>query len=111
MEHRKFKRRVTELVGSEFKTSCCLHCRADVSRVRQRLCEAYDHIDLPPIRPDVTRVMLFGGDCPRCTARFKATPPADMPPGLAVRGEAANLGDLLALHARHHLRAAGPAAA
>jgi transposase len=64
-----------------FKTSCCPHCQGDVSGVPQRLCEAYDHLELPPIRPDVTRVMLFGGDCPRCAARFKATPPADMPPG------------------------------
>jgi transposase len=64
-----------------FKTSCCPHCQRDVSGVPQRLCEAYDHLELPPIRPDVTRVMLFGGDCPRCAARFKATPPADMPPG------------------------------
>lgn len=65
----------------EFKASCCPHCQADVSGVPQRLCEAYDHLELPPIRPDVTRVMLFGGDCPRCAERFKAAPPADMPPG------------------------------
>ena len=65
----------------EFKASRCPHCQADVSGVPQRLCEAYDHIDLPPIRPDVTRVMLFGGDCPHCAARFKAVPPTGMPPG------------------------------
>jgi transposase len=65
----------------EFKASCCPHCQGDVSGVPQRLCEAYDHLELPPIRPDVTRVMLFGGDCPHCAERFKAAPPADMPPG------------------------------
>jgi len=65
----------------ELKASFCSHCQGDVSGVSQRLCEAYDHLELPPIRPDVTRVMLFGGDCPHCAERFKAAPPADMPPG------------------------------
>jgi transposase len=65
----------------ELKASCCPHCQGDVSGLRQRLCEAYDHIDLPPIRAEVTRVMLFGGDCPHCAKRFKAAPPADMAPG------------------------------
>lgn len=65
----------------ELKASHCPHCQADVSGVRQRLCEAYDHIELPPIRPDVTRVMLFGGNCPHCAQRFRAAAPADMPPG------------------------------
>jgi transposase len=65
----------------ELKASHCPHCQADVSGVRQRLCEAYDHIELPPIRPDVTRVMLFGGNCPHCAKRFRAAAPADMPPG------------------------------
>lgn len=65
----------------EIKASCCGHCQGDVSEVRQRLCEAYDHVELPPIRPDVTRVMLFGGNCPHCSKRFKAAPPADMSAG------------------------------
>ena len=42
---------------------------------------AYDHIELPPIAPVVTRVELHSGDCPCCGARVKAEPPADMPPG------------------------------
>ena len=29
----------------------------------------------------MTRVTLMGGRCPHCTRRFKAAPPADMPPG------------------------------
>ena len=63
------------------KASCCPHCQGDVSEVPQRLCEAYDHVELPPVRPEVTRVMLFGGDCPHCHERFKAAPPAEMPSG------------------------------
>lgn len=65
----------------EIKASCCTHCQADVSGAPQRLCEAYDHLEIPPIQPVVTRVMLYGGACPHCAERFKAAPPADMPPG------------------------------
>jgi transposase len=65
----------------EMKAACCLHCRADVSEVRQWLCEAYDHVELPPIEPVVTRINLYGGACPNCRRRFKAAPPAGMPPG------------------------------
>jgi transposase len=65
----------------ELKASRCPHCQADVSGARQRLCEAYDHLELPQVTPDVTRVKLFGGHCPHCAGRFKAAAPADMPPG------------------------------
>ncbi len=41
----------------------------------------YDHIDLPPIRPIVTRVRLAKGQCPCCRRRVTAKPPADMMPG------------------------------
>ena len=59
----------------------CQHCGADVSGEAQFACEAYDHIEIPPIEPDVTRVTLHGGTCPNCAKKFKAAPPADMPKG------------------------------
>lgn len=59
----------------------CQHCGADVSESPQFACEAYDHIEIPPIKPEVTRVTLAGGTCPDCGKRFKAAPPADMPRG------------------------------
>jgi transposase len=65
----------------EMKASNCPHCRADVSGARQWLCEAYDHVELPPVEPVVTRINLYGGACPRCSRRFKAAAPAAMPPG------------------------------
>jgi len=61
--------------------SCCQHCGRNVSGVPQINCEAYDHIEIPPIRPDVTRVTLFGGTCPCCAKRFKAPPPQGLQPG------------------------------
>jgi transposase len=59
----------------------CPHCRASLSEVMQRCRHRYDHIDLPEIRPVVTRVELFGGRCRDCGRRYRAEPPALMPPG------------------------------
>lgn len=59
----------------------CGGCGADVSGVDQRLCETYDRIEIPEIKPDVTQVSLYGGVCPNCAKRFKAEPPAGLEPG------------------------------
>jgi transposase len=59
----------------------CPHCAADVSGVVQSALERYDRIELPEIKPDVTRVVLHGGTCSCCARRFKATPPAGLEPG------------------------------
>jgi hypothetical protein len=56
-------------------------CGAALSAADQPLVFAYDHIDLPPIKPVTTRVHLHKGNCPRCKRRVVAKPPADMPPG------------------------------
>ena len=59
----------------------CPHCRTDVSGVMQGPKEAYDRIEIPEIKPDVTRVILHGGLCPCCAKTFKAPPPAGLEPG------------------------------
>src|SRR5690349_16104391 len=59
----------------------CPHCDAAVTAVPQLPLQAYDRIEIPVITPDVTRVTLFGGVCPCCHERFKATAPTDLPPG------------------------------
>lgn len=56
------------------------HCGADVSQRPQIACEAYDHAEIPDVKPEVTRLTLHGGTC-RCARRFKAPPPADIAPG------------------------------
>jgi transposase len=66
---------------TEVRAAACWHCGADVSAAPQTVCEAYDHIEIPPLSPEVTRVSLFGGTCPCCAKAFKASPPAGMPPG------------------------------
>jgi transposase len=68
-----------------------------VQRCRQR----YDHIDLPEVRPVVTRVELFGGRCGQCGRRYRAEPPAAMPPGTPF---GPGIRALLAyLHHSHHV--------
>jgi transposase len=59
----------------------CAHCGMSVTAETQTLRHAYDHIDLPPLRPVVTRVQLFGRRCPGCRRRMRGTPPKTMPPG------------------------------
>jgi transposase len=59
----------------------CQHCGTDVVGEPQTACEAYDRIEIPEIKPDVTRVTLYGGTCPCCAKRFKAAPPQGLEGG------------------------------
>ena len=79
----------------------CGHCGTDVSGAAQRLRHAYDHIDLPPIRPVVTRVELFGGRCACCRRRYRAEAPAGMAPGTPFGPGIRSL--LMYLHHSHHV--------
>ena len=56
-------------------------CGAALNPAGQDLAHAYDHIDLPPIKPVTTRVNLHRGTCPCCAKTVTAKPPADMPAG------------------------------
>ena len=58
--------------------STCPHCQADLAASEQKPHAVYDRIELPPVRPDVTRVRLHGGRCPQCGRLVMARPP----PGL-----------------------------
>lgn len=81
-------------------TACC-HCGEDVSGQPQRCRHRYDHIDLPPIQPIVTRVELFGGRCRRCGRRYRAEAPSGMQPGTPFGPEIRSL--LTYLHHSHHV--------
>jgi len=59
----------------------CAHCGAAVTADTQTLRHTYDYIDLPPLRPVVTRVLLFGQHCRACRRRVRPAPPETMPPG------------------------------
>jgi transposase len=69
----------------DVRAEACGACGTDVAEAAQSLCEAYDRIEIPQIRPHVTRVTLFGGLCPCCGRRFKAKAPAGLEPGSASK--------------------------
>ena len=59
----------------------CPDCAAAFPAQQQTPQRVYDRIELPPIRPDVTRVRLFGGRCACCGARATAAAPSGLEPG------------------------------
>ncbi|MGH6783410.1 MAG: IS66 family transposase [Sphingomicrobium sp.] len=61
--------------------SACAACGHGLAPADQPEVHAYDHIDLPAIKPVVTRIALHGGRCPGCGAKVRAKAPADMAPG------------------------------
>jgi transposase len=81
--------------------TACPHCAADVSGHTQTCRHRYDHIDIPPIRPHVTRIELYGGRCGGCGKRFRAAPPDGIAPGTPFGASIRAL--LLYLHHSHHV--------
>lgn len=79
----------------------CPHCAADVSGARQQRRRCYEHIDIPPIRPHITRIELFGGRCACCSKRSFAPPPDGMAPGTPFGTRVRAL--LLYWHHSHHV--------
>jgi transposase len=78
----------------------CTGCGQPMTEADQpELAHAYDHIDLPPIRPIVTRVNLHRGACSCCGARVTAAAPDDMPLGSPFGPGIVGL--VAYLHARH----------
>lgn len=63
------------------KLSSCPACEAAFPEASQTPQQVYERIELPPVRPDVTQVRLFGGSCPCCGKRVTAPAPAGLAPG------------------------------
>ncbi len=63
------------------RLDACPHCAAEWADAAQSPQQVDDRIEMPPIRPDVTRVRLFGGRCVCCGARAVAVAPAGLEPG------------------------------
>src|SRR5271163_1341134 len=59
----------------------CPHCAHALTSADQVGFHAYDHLELPPFRPVITRIHRHRGVCPNCRRGFSAPPPAGMPPG------------------------------
>jgi len=59
----------------------CRHCQAAFADADQTLDARYDKIDLPKVRPVVTRVERYAGHCRCCGATTRAAVPEGMEPG------------------------------
>lgn len=66
---------------TDAKLGACPHCAAAWPDAPQTPQMVYDRIELPPVRPDVTRVRLFGGRCACCGERAMAPAPDGLEPG------------------------------
>lgn len=60
------------------RLTTCPKCEAVFPDASQTPQQIYERIELPPVRPDVTQVRLFGGRCGCCGERVTA----EAPPGL-----------------------------
>jgi transposase len=62
----------------EAKLTACPNCQAMFPDAAQTPQQIYERIELPPIKPDVTQVRLFGGRCACCGERVTAAAPAGL---------------------------------
>ena len=65
----------------EATLAACPHCAHALGPADQPDIHAYDHIDLPPISPFVTRINRHRGVCPCCRKHIAAPPPEGFDPG------------------------------
>jgi transposase len=63
------------------KAAACAHCRAALGEADQRLHARYDKVELPPVRPVVTRVERYRGRCPCCGGTTLAPVPEGLEEG------------------------------
>ena len=59
----------------------CAECGKEIAASMQILMERYDKIDIPPIKPIVTRVERYGCKCQGCGQQQIANVPVGMEPG------------------------------
>jgi len=65
----------------EAMLAVCPHCAHTLGAADQSDIHAYDHIDLPPLSPFVTRINRHRGICPCCQKRVAAAAPEGFEPG------------------------------
>lgn len=59
----------------------CLHCGTLLTAEEQTLRAVYERIELPTVRPHVTRVERYGGQCRCCKTAYEAPVPVGLEPG------------------------------
>ena len=65
----------------EARLAACPNCHAAFPDAAQTPQQIYERIELPPIKPDVTQVRLFGGRCACCGERVTADAPVGLEQG------------------------------
>ena len=65
----------------EAMLAACPHCDHALGLADQSDIHACDHIDLPPIRPVITRINRHGGICPCCRKPISTAAPEGLQPG------------------------------
>ena len=60
---------------------CCAHCQAGLDEADQTLAGRYDKVELPKVRPIVTRVERYAGHCRCCGHTTLAPVPEGLEPG------------------------------
>jgi transposase len=63
------------------RLTACPKCEVAFPDTSQTPQQIYERIELPPVRPDVTQVRLFGGRCACCGERVTAEAPAGLEQG------------------------------
>lgn len=63
------------------RAKTCPHCGHEVSREEQHLHAVYDKIEIPPVKPIITRVHQYGGHCRNCNLDYVSPVPVGMEPG------------------------------
>jgi transposase len=63
------------------RATACAHCHAALGAGDQVLHTRYDKLDLPPVRPVVTRVERYAGHCPGCGGTTLAPVPEGLEAG------------------------------
>ena len=67
-------------ITRDIRPSRCA-CGAELAADDAVLARAYDHIDLPPIKPITTRINIWRATCACCAEPVTAQAPEDMPEG------------------------------
>jgi len=63
------------------RLATCPKCKAVFPETSQTPQQVYERIELPPVRPDVTQIRLFGGRCDCCGERVTAQAPSGLEQG------------------------------
>ena len=76
---RKLNSQPDRIVIAKIKN--CPHCSIGISESEQKLMALYEKIEIPPIKPIVTRIQRYGGHCHSCHQNYISPVPVGMEQG------------------------------